>query len=210
MARQKLEHFAEMKGWDHVLEPQWNQPSELPGTWGERVILELGCGKGVYTLGLARLFPESTVVGVDIKGARMWHGAKLARMEHLGNVRFLRIRIEDLAQYFKEGEVDEIWVTFPDPHPREGRARRRLTSPRFLELYRKLLKPGGKLHLKTDDPPLFDYSLQTVMEEGWQLEESIRDVHGEDCDAILKNIRTPYEERFLKEGRKIHYLRAEK
>lgn len=209
MVRKKLQHFAEMKGWSHVIEPHWNEPSDLPGTWGERVILELGCGKGIYTLGLARLELETTVVGIDIKGARMWHGAEIAEREDLTNARFLRIKIEDVEQYFAEGEVDEIWVTFPDPHPRKGRAKRRLTSPRFLGIYKKLLKPGGKLHLKTDDPPLFHYSLETVQAEGWKLEESIEDVHGsDDVDEVLKNIRTPYEERFIKGGRKIHYLRV--
>ncbi len=210
MVRKKLQHFAEMKDWSHVIEPVWNEPSDLPGTWGEKVILELGCGKGHYTLGLARLDPEVTVVGIDIKGARMWHGAEIAKEEGLKNVRFLRIKIEDLAQYFTEGEVDEIWITFPDPHPRKGRAKRRLTSPKFLAVYEKLLKPGGKIHLKTDDPPVFDYSLETVQEENWNLEASIRDVHGTDSTTVLKEIRTHYEERFIKEGRKIHYLRASK
>lgn len=210
MVRKKLQHFAEMKEWAHVIEPKWGEPSKLPGTWGNKVILELGCGKGHYTLGLARLDPEVTVVGIDIKGARMWHGASIAEEENIKNARFLRTKIEELANYFEEGEVDEIWVTFPDPHPRKGRARRRLTSPRFLSIYKRLLRPGGKLHLKTDDPSLFDYSLETVQEENWKLEESISDVHGTDADAVLKDIRTHYEERFIKDGRKIHYLRASK
>jgi tRNA (guanine-N7-)-methyltransferase len=203
MTRKKLEHFAEMKKWAHIYEPGLNEDLQFSGTWGEKVILELGCGRGHYTLALAKRIKEATVVGVDIKGSRIWHGGKEALEGGLENVRFLRGRIEDLEDYFEEGELDEIWITFPDPHPREGKEKKRLTSQRFLEIYSRLLKKGGKVNLKTDDEDLFNYSLATAKKEGWKIEGEVRDVHGSDCAEILKEVRTQYEEKFMKEGRKI-------
>lgn len=208
MARRKREHFAQMKSWDHVLEPMPGESSNLKGSWGGHVILELGCGKGIYTLALAERFPEVTVVGVDLKGARLWHGAQAALEGGVANARFLRIRVEDLVEHFDTGEVDEIWVTFPDPHPREGKAKKRLMAGRFLQLYRQVLKPGGLLHLKTDSRILFDSALESLAEDGWEVLERNEDVHGWEAPGILTEIRTPYEERFMKEGKKILYLRA--
>ena len=207
MARKKLKHFAEMKEWSHVLEGDL----VLKGKWGDKVILELACGKGAYTLALAEREPGATLVGVDIKGSRIWHGAKEALDEGAENVRFLRCRIEDLGEYFEEGEVDEIWITFPDPHPRRGKAKKRLTAPRFLETYGRILKPGGKLHLKTDDEVLFRWSLEVLEEEGWSVERLVGDVYGEwvgdDVDEVL-HIKTDYEKRWIEEGRTIRYLGA--
>lgn len=203
MARRKREHIAEMADWSHVLEP----PLETKGTWGDHVILELGCGGGQYTLGLAKLFPDATVVGIDIKGARMWHGAKAALEEGLENVKFLRILIEDLDQYFADGEVDEIWITFPDPHSRLGKAKKRLTSPRFLEMYRRLLKPSGELHLKTDDDALFEYSKKTLKQEAWKIRDMTEDLYTSNLIGMRLFIQTMYEKRHLDEGRKIKYLR---
>jgi tRNA (guanine-N7-)-methyltransferase len=204
MTRKKLKHFAQMKEWSHVLEPTSSECGDLKGTWGDRVILELACGKGAYTLALAERDLEATVVGVDIKGSRMWHGAGEAL--EMENVKFLRTRIEDLGEYFGEGEVDEIWITFPDPHPRKGKAKKRLTGPRFLEIYRRVLKPGGKLHLKTDDEALFRWSLEVLEEEGWKLERVVEDVYKVD-DEVL-HIKTDYEKRWIEEGRTIRYLEA--
>ena len=130
MSRKKLQHFEDISQWPHCFE----YGAETAGKWGEKVILELGCGKGAYTLALAQRFPDTTLVGIDIKGARMWHGAKEADELGLDNARFLRVMIEDLEKYFNEGEVDEIWITFPDPHPRKGKAKKRLTSKRFQDI----------------------------------------------------------------------------
>jgi tRNA (guanine-N7-)-methyltransferase len=222
MTRKKLKHFAEMKEWSHVLEPEWGGPSGLAGTWGgaedsamRPVILELACGKGYYTLAVAERRSDAVVVGVDIKGARIWHGAEVAKERGMENVRFLRTRIEDLAQHFADGEVAEIWITFPDPHPREGKEKKRLTGRRFLEIYRQVLRPGGKLHLKTDDDALFEWTLEVLREEERAgrvaIEEVIWDVYSEDeLDgdfAELLHVKTQYEEKFLKKGRTIKYLR---
>ncbi len=201
MARRKLKHFEEMKKWTHVLEPAFGKASDLPGTWGGKVILELGCGNGDYTLQLAQRFPGKTVVGVDIKGSRLWHGAKKAFELGLKNARFLRVRIEDLADHFAEAEIDEIWIPFPDPHPTLGNAKRRLTSPRFLGMYRRLLKRRGVLHLKTDNEALFLYTLEILPGEGFKVKEVVEDLP-------VGEIQTFYERKYRKLERSIHYLKA--
>jgi tRNA (guanine-N7-)-methyltransferase len=202
MTRKKREHFEDLHQWPHVFE----EGAECAGQWGDRVILELACGVGRYTIALAKRLPEVTLVGVDMKGARMWHGARQAMEEGLKNAQFLRIRIEDLEQYFAVGEVDEIWITFPDPHPRKGKAKKRLSSPRFLNIYREILKPGGLVHFKTDDPPLFDYTVQTAKQEGWTIDRLVPDVYAPEVEDELLHIKTLYEERHLAEGRRISYV----
>ncbi|MEK9159397.1 MAG: tRNA (guanosine(46)-N7)-methyltransferase TrmB [Patescibacteria group bacterium] len=220
MARRKLKHFDEMKAMAHVFEPtlawQKGEPLQLKGSWaldGGRIILELACGGGDYTVGLAQRFSDATIVGVDIKGSRMWFGARKAVELGLPNAKFLRTKIERLADSFEEGEVDEIWITFPNPHPTEGNAKRRLTSPRFLKMYKKLLKPGGLVHLKTDDAGLYAYTLETLPAEGFTVEVALDDVYGaaergEAVDAILTEVQTQYEKRYLKLGKAIKYVRA--
>lgn len=219
MARQKQKHFDEMKTWDHVFEPSAisGDKVNLKGTWGQKVILELACGGGDYTIALAKSLPGNTVVGVDIKGARMWIGAKLAKDLGLTNAKFLRTRIESLANYFADGEVDEIWITFPNPHPTLGNEKRRLTSPRFLEMYKKILKSGGKIHLKTDSKELFEYSLKAMEARGLKIVEVNRDVYcdgGADfCDGkvdLLCGIQTCYEKKYLNAGKAISYVQVEK
>lgn len=225
MTRRKLKHFDEMKQMAHVFEPtlawQKGEPLKLKGTWGTDgktglrpvVIVELACGGGDYTVALAQREPLATVVGVDIKGSRMWWGARLAEELKLGNARFLRTRIELIADYFEEGEVDEIWITFPNPHPTKGNAKRRLTSRRFLEIYRRILKPGGKLHLKTDDAGLYAFTLETLPLEGFTVEEALEDVYGaaergEGVDSILTEVQTQYEKKYLAQGKPIKYVRG--
>lgn len=225
MARRKLKHFDEMKQMPHVLEPtlawQKGEKMELKGTWrGEgktglrsAVIVELACGGGDYTVAMAQREPLATVVGVDIKGSRMWWGARLANELGLSNARFLRTRIEQLADYFEEGEVDEIWITFPNPHPTKGNAKRRLTSRRFLEIYRRILKPGGTVHLKTDDVGLYAFTLETLPLEGFTVEEALEDVYGaaergDVPDAILTEVQTQYEKKYLAQGKAIKYVRG--
>lgn len=207
-----------MKEWRHVFEPtfeqclgqnlvlDWLWPQ--PWDFTRELLLELACGYGIYALGLARAHPEALVVGVDLKGSRLWHGAEQAQKEGLLNLHFLRTHIESIDVFFPPHSVDELWITFPDPHPTKGNAKRRLTSGRFLELYRKILKPGAKLHLKTDDLPLFLYSLQTALAQGFILEERVDDVHGTLPNGhFLKVLRTHYEQKHLQKGKTIYYAR---
>ncbi len=171
------------------------------------VVLELGCGKGEYTVGLAARFPENNYIGIDIKGARMWRGAKTANDQHLTNVAFLRTRIEFISSFFVESdEVDEIWITFPDPHPGEKNSNKRLTSPWFLNRYRLFLKDKGLIHLKTDNTELYNYSKKVVLHNKLQLVESTNDLYSENFSDDILSIQTHYEKLFLKDGLKINYL----
>lgn len=216
MSRRKLKHFAELKEWSYVFEPtldqclseeqnlEWLRPKEA--IQQAPFLVELACGYGVYVLALAQRFSEALVVGVDIKGARLWHGAKRAEELGLSNTRFLRARIEALDRFLPVGQVDEMWITFPDPHPTKGNAKRRLTSPRFLALYARLLKMGGTLHLKTDDEAFFRYSLETAEAHGFSILEKVEDVHGTLPEGhFLKVLQTHYEKKHLKRGKTIYY-----
>lgn len=231
MPRQKLQRFAEMKSLPNVFEPDnphhpqgWAEV-DVKGKWRSEVfpmmydiglareaefpttaplVVELGCGRGDYVMALAERFPDQNFVGVDVKGARLWAGAKEALEKKFTNVAFLRMRIEELGDHFAEEEVDEIWITFADPFSGKRRASRRLTSPRFVGMYKRLLKKGGRLHLKHDNEAFFDYSLEMLSEGGFVVEREIRDVY-EDEDLLLTEIQTTYEKRHLKDGRKIFY-----
>ena len=213
MPRKKLKHFDEMRTWTHVLEPDLpgrfdlKTANAMQGTWGPRVILELGCGRGTYTVALAERLPEARLVGLDLKGARLWHGAKKALDLGLKNVTFFRSHIQALPAFFAPGEVDVIVITFPDPHPTEGNERRRLTSPRFLDLYLPLLKKGGRIHLKTDNEALFRYSVATFAEMGLEQELLYEDLHHQAPEeSLLRNVKTQYEEIYLKKGQPIFYI----
>lgn len=206
-----------MKGWGNVMEPDLEgRFSEAVagvrrGQWGSHVIVELGCGRGIYTVALAERLPDVTLVGIDLKGARLWHGANAARERGLSNVTFIRTHIQALPQFFMPGEIDELWITFPDPHPTEGNERRRLTSSRFLELYKPLLKKGGQLHLKTDNERLFRFSRGAFKDAGLKEEEFYEDLHREaPADSLLREVRTQYEEIYLKRGKPIFYVRVSK
>ncbi len=209
MARRKLKHFAEMAALPNVLE----YPENMPGKWAEHfgnnnpLVLELGCGTGAYTISLAERYPDKNFIGVDIKGARMWHGATAAHQDGKTNVAFLRIVIENIAEYFAPNEVSEIWITFPDPHPREGKARKRLCSPRFHEIYRKFIQPVGKLHLKTDNQELFQFALDTTDESQLYLETASNDIDRNQPDAQDLDIMTTYEQRYRSIGKPICYGR---
>ncbi len=222
MGKNKLVRFAENATFQHVVQPPFKELVSgrfpLRGAWSAvhfkreaPLVLELGCGKGEYTIGLARLHPGMDHVGVDIKGSRIWRGAVTAKEEGLSNVAFLRTHVDHIEHCFAPGEVSEIWLTFSDPQL--GKPRKRLTSPLFVDRYRNILRPGGTVNLKTDSPDLYAYTLEQVEEHGHTLLESSDDVHGElmgrispEMQAILA-IRTFYEARWLKEGRKIHYAR---
>jgi tRNA (guanine-N7-)-methyltransferase len=220
MGKNKLAHFAELDTFTNVLQPEFSedmlQRHPLAGTWANvfgnpnPVTLELGCGKGEYTIGQARLFPDRNFVGIDIKGARIWRGAKTALQDGLSNVRFLRTRIDFLNAFFVPGEVAEIWLTFSDPQPE--RPRKRLTSPIFVERYRNILAPGGCVHVKTDSPLFHEYTLEQIEEHGYAMVEHLPNVYSpaleqlsEDMQRVLQ-IRTFYESRWLKEGRTIRYI----
>ena len=170
------------------------------------LVLELGCGRADYVMALAERFPNQNFGGVDVKGARLWKGAKEALERAFTNVVFLRMEIEELHSQFEEGEVNEIWITFADPFPQKSRENRRLTSPRFLKMYQRILKSGGRIHLKHDNEAFFDYSLEMFRENGFKIEREIRDLHGGKVkDSLLTEIQTTYEKRHVAEGRKIYY-----
>lgn len=217
MTKKKLARWAELKSFNHVLEPPFEdvfrKDHELKGLWHEKwfendlpIVLELGCGKGEYSVGLAEKFPEKNFIGIDIKGHRMWRGAKEAKEKNLKNVSFIRTQIEFITSFFAANEVDEIWITFPDPQLKTKKEKKRLPGPAFLNLYRKLLKKNGIIHLKTDCRELYDYTLSVVKKNNLEILVSTTDLHKEMPGNPLLAIRTFYEEMFLKEGVPITYL----
>ena len=222
--RNKLQKFAELLTFPNVYENySFKEPAltgadgeevELKGFWNERhfragrpITLELACGGGEYTLGLARMYPERHFIGVDIKGARIWKGARKALAENLSNVAFLRTRIELIDFFFGPGEVSEIWITFPDPFLHSPN--RRLTAPLFLDEYKKILRPGGLIHLKTDDPTLYEYTLETLTSRpDYLLEYHDEDIYAKPLPMQELELKTTYEKMHLEGGRKIKYVRV--
>ncbi|MGV3684228.1 MAG: tRNA (guanosine(46)-N7)-methyltransferase TrmB [Daejeonella sp.] len=212
MGKDKLRRFAEIALFENVIELE--DGKKLKGKWSEGhfknsnpVILELGCGKGEYTVNLAKLFPGINFIGLDYKGNRIWRGAKTALEEGIPNVAFLRIQIENLLDYFMEKEVTEIWITFPDPQPQISREKKRLTSPRFLEMYRSLLKKGGPVHLKTDSDSLYSYTLEKVNQLGLKLDVSTADLYNSEFADEVLSIKTYYEKKYLAHNKNINYLK---
>ena len=171
------------------------------------IVLELGCGKGEYTIGLARKYPEKNFIGLDLKGARLWRGGKTVQEEKIPNVAFIRSAGEFLEYLFAQEELSEIWITFPEPHPRKAKSKKRFTSPQFNLRYKNILKKDGIVHLKTDDRPFFDFTLETVAEEKHNLLVKYDNLYKEDPDEEVKEIQTYYESLWLREGRTIMYLR---
>lgn len=210
MPKKKLARFAELDTFSNTLQ----YPQEIKGTWHSKVfgntqpiVLELGCGKGEYTIGQALRFPEKNFIGVDIKGNRIWRGAKTALENGLTNVRFLRTQIEMIPAYFAPGEVQEIWITFPDPQPNKPKTKKRLTSHQFIERYRQILAPNGIMHLKTDNRMLYEFTLEMIAEKKLQLLAHTDDLdHSPLLDDVL-SIRTYYEMLFRGKGMPIHYIR---
>lgn len=170
------------------------------------LILELGCGKGEYTVGLARLYPERNFMGLDIKGARIWKGAKTVHHEGIPNVAFLRTRIDFIRSFFAPGEVSELWITFPDPQEKRRRRKKRLTGALFLNMYREVLKDDALIHLKTDNASLYRDTLALVRYNGLRVEKGTSDLYQEAWNDETTAIQTFYERNFLEEGAKIHYL----
>ena len=215
MGKNKLKKFREMETLDCVFQYPFGvlqqQGFPLRGRWNEDyfhndgpIVLELGCGKGEYTVGLARRYGDRNFIGIDIKGARMWTGAKAATLEGLGNVAFVRTNIELLSHFFAPGEVSEIWITFPDPQMKK--VRKRLTSTTFLNLYRKVLRPGGMIRLKTDSPFLYTYTRLLTELNGIVPETNTDDLYHSGIDNDILQIRTFYEQQWLDRGLTIKYI----
>ena len=229
--KNKLNRFADVAKFENVLEPALKDVIDsnnggsiiahpIQGNWktdffknNNPVVLELACGGGEYTVALARQNKDVNYLGVDIKGARLWKGAKIALDEGLDNAGFLRTRIDFITSFFKKDEVDEIWITFPDPQPQKNRARKRLTAPLFMDRYKQFLKPGAVIHLKHDNDFFFNYTLEQIEEHGYTLEFVSHDIYAE-LDKIedpkLKEVlqtRTYYEAKFAEVGHIIKYLR---
>lgn len=212
MGKDKLRRFAEITAFENVVELE--DGKILKGLWSTEhfnndnpLILELGCGKGEYTVNLAKLFPEKNFIGIDYKGNRIWRGAKTAMEEGIKNVGFLRIQIENLLDYFSEDEVSEIWITFPDPQPQISREKKRLTSPRFLKMYKTALQKKGPIHLKTDSDLLHLYTSRQIEQLGLKLHTQTEDLYtSEFADEIL-SIKTYYEKKYLANDKNINYLK---
>jgi tRNA (guanine-N7-)-methyltransferase len=217
LAKRKLQRFAENETLSNVIQPSREELLEgfsLKGNWRKNhfknenpIVLELGCGKGEYTVGLARKFPNKNFIGIDVKGARMWRGAKTSIEESLGNASFLRIQIEMLEYCFAKNEVDEIWITFPDPQLKFKRARKRLTAPMFLDRYRKILKEEGVMHLKTDSAFLHGYTLGLIEVLGYTVIRSTCNLYESDVVDDIRSIQTYYEAKYLEQGIPITYIR---
>ena len=216
MGKNKLGRWTEFGSYDNVIQPLIEDVAgkdhPIKGRWNSElfknnnpIVLELGCGKGEYSVGLAENFPDKNFIGIDIKGARMWRGAKTANEKNLPNVAFLRTRIEFINSFFSRDEVDEIWITFPDPHPGARNSNKRLTSPWFLNTYRLFLKDKGLIHLKTDNKELYEFTMRTLAYNNLQTIFSTNDLYSEQSDNIL-SIKTHYEKIYLTSGIRITYL----
>ncbi len=215
--KNKLQRFAENATFPHFFQPGRQELLEnkfsLKGRWNRDffrnenpVVLELGCGKGDYTVALAEHFPEKNFIGIDIKGARMWRGAKTSLEKQLKNVAFLRMQIELIHHAFAPSEVSEIWITFPDPQLKFKRTKHRLTNPKFLDLYRQILKPGGLIHLKTDSEFLYGYTLGILEAGGHEIVYAHHDIYNNpESPEWARKIQTFYEKMWLAEGKAITY-----
>jgi tRNA (guanine-N7-)-methyltransferase len=188
---------------DHPVKGNWNR--DIFGN-DNPIVLELGCGRGEYTVGLASRFPGKNFTGIDIKGARMWRGAKTSNEQKLANAAFLRTRIEFISSFFGKDEVDEIWITFPDPHPGARNSNKRLTSPWYLKSYSRIMKDKGIIHLKTDNTELYKYTLREVTSMGLEVTCSTDDLYSGNLTGDILSIRTHYEKIFLATGQTIKYL----
>ncbi len=214
----KLEKFADFERFENCFSFAFEEIPQgfgMKGKWRELffknnnpILLELGCGKGEYTVGLGREYKEKTFIGVDVKGNRIWTGAKYALENKLTNIAFLRTRIDFIENCFDTGEVDEIWITFPDPQPQSPRARKRLTNQRFLDRYKKIIKPNGIIHLKTDSTSLYEYTLEVINEHKHELIWQTNDLYKNcpDDRKELINIKTYYENLFHSRGEDIKYI----
>ncbi len=216
MSKDKLKRFAENLTFPNFFQPTIEEALQgfhLKGKWNKEffgndnpVVLELGCGKGEYTVALARKYPKRNYIGIDIKGARMWRGCKTAVEEKMTNVAFIRTRIDLILNFFDKNEISEIWITFPDPQPRMKQVKKRLTSPRFIERYRQILTPKGIIHLKSDNTEIYNFTLSTIEKDGHHLLFQTNDLYNSGFEGDAVEVQTFYEEKFLKEGEAIKYI----
>ncbi len=208
MGQKKLQRFAELETFSNVLQ----FPKDIKGKWknvfhnDNPITLELACGKGEYAVGLGRLYPQRNFIGIDLKGNRIWVGAKKALQEKLTNVAFLRTQIDQVTEYFEKEEVNEIWITFPDPQLRLSKAKKRLTHPKFLRLYQQFLAPGGLVHLKTDSPDLYRFTKLVIELYGCPLHTDMEDVFNNETVSEELKIKTHYESLDIAGSNRIHYL----
>jgi len=218
-SKNKLKRFKENETFANVVQPKRDESLSgqfpLKGKWrtdffknDNPIVLELGCGKGEYTIGLAKKFPDKNFIGIDIKGARLWRGAKTAVEENMPNVAFVRTQIELLSGIFAEGEVSEIWITFPDPQIKYKRTKHRMTNPSFLALYKKLLAPDGVVHLKTDSEFMHGYTIGLLQGLGHEIQYANHNIyHNEGAPEEVTGIQTFYEQGYLELNKAITYLR---
>jgi len=218
-SKNKLKRFKENETFSNVFQPTRSElvegNYEYKGRWNEKVfknenplVLELGCGKGEYTVGLAEKYPNTNFIGIDIKGARFWRGAKTALEENLPNAAFIRTQIELIDLIFAENEVDEIWITFPDPQIKYKRTKHRLTNTEFLQKYKKVLKKGGVVNLKTDSEFMHGYTLGLLHGEGHEILHANHDVYkNEYSPKEVIEIQTFYEKQYLEKGKPITYVK---
>ncbi|PWS32415.1 tRNA (guanosine(46)-N7)-methyltransferase TrmB [Pedobacter paludis] len=211
MGKDKLRRFAEIETFANVHQLEEGKP--LKGKWASGhfknenpIVLELACGKGEYSVNLARLFPDKNFIGIDYKGNRIWRGAKTAIEDGIDNVAFLRIQIENLLDYFEAGEIDEIWITFPDPQPQDSREKKRLTFPAFLNRYKEVLKRGGKVNLKTDNDQLYAYTCEKVKELGLIEHKNTDHLYTSELVDEVLSIKTYYEKKYLQHDKNINYI----
>jgi len=215
--KKKLQRFAENETFKNMFQPSYDDVKDgyfMKGKWAKDffknnnpIILELGCGKGEYTVGLAEKYPLKNFIGIDLKGARMWRGCKTSNEKSMENVAFIRSKINHIDKIFDKNEIEEIWITFPDPQPKTHRANKRLTSQQFLEKYKEILNQNGIIHLKTDNSFLFLYTLEIIQEYKHKLIFQTLDLYksGITEDVIL--FKTFYEKMFLEKEIKIKYLK---
>jgi tRNA (guanine-N7-)-methyltransferase len=215
MSRKKLVRFAQNESNPNVVQAGKPIFEEIKGNWNEKqfqnsnpIVVELACGRGEFTVGLGREYPEQNFIGVDIKGSRIWKGSSTATAEGLSNVAFLRTQIQQLEDFFADGEISELWITFPDPFPRDGDEKRRLTSPKFLDMYKPKIKVGGIVNFKTDNTGLFDYTLELVKSrEDIEVLAFTHDFYQSEMKDDHHGIKTRYEKMFSEKGEKIKYLK---
>jgi tRNA (guanine-N7-)-methyltransferase len=208
MAQKKLYRFAQIKAFENVLE----YPEGMKGNWKNHfkndnpIVLELACGRGEYTVALSKMFPEKNFIGVDVKGNRMYIGAKAALQQNQSNAAFLRTQIEQINSYFDTNEVSEIWITFPDPQLRISKAKKRLTHPRFLRLYQSFLQKDGPIHLKTDSPNLFNFTKKVIGMYSLKTLTENNNVHKNEPVSDVLKVKTYYESLDIAGSNTIHYL----
>ncbi len=215
MAKKKLIRFGENLTFPHLFQPRYHEllhGFKLKGKWNtdyfcneHPIFIELGCGKGEYTVGLAEHHPDKNYIGIDVKGARLWRGCKTAQEKKLTNVAFIRTLVDHIEKIFEKDEVSGIWITFPDPQLKK--ARKRLTSPEFLSRYENILAPRSDIHLKTDNRELYEYTLEVIREDGHNLMDSTEDLYNSKSLEEITHFQTYYEKIWLEEGKKIFYLR---